>query len=177
MSTLRKSDWEFETSNSGGVSVSIFAAEGGSVTLKRKECPKIKLYYAATGAGWSWGVKFPKLGHVTIPGATGSSESFASRGQVFLAPHFQGNDLTLVDFNGGCAFAEVAGGLAWGGAGYAMVFGMNAAALAAGAVNSIAAQYALETASGYLLFYGMNYGMQAGVGGTGYMGVMRAAAE
>jgi hypothetical protein len=58
-----------------------------------------------------------------------------------------------------------------------MAFGMNAAALAAGAFNSIAAQYAFDTASGYVFFYGMNYGIQAGLGGTGYMGVMRAAAE
>jgi hypothetical protein len=176
MSTLRRSNWEFDTSNSGGVSVSIFAAEGGSVTLRAKDGAKIKLYYAATGAGLSWGVKLPKLGHVNIPGATGSSESFASNGIVYLAPNFRGNDLTRADFNGGCTFAELAGGVAWGGAGYGMVFGMNPAAMAAGALNSIAAHYALETASGYLFFYGTNYGLQAGVGATGYMGMMKAVA-
>jgi hypothetical protein len=178
MSLLRESDWEFDTSNSGGLAISIFAAEGGSVTLKkRKDGTKIKLRYAATGAGLSWGVKLPKLGRAIIPGVTGSSESFKSGGTVYLSPQHSGTDLTVADFNGGCMFGEAGGGVAWGGAGYAMVFGMNPAAMAAGAFNSIAAQYAFETASGYLFYYGMNYGIQAGAGVTGFMGMMRAVAE
>jgi hypothetical protein len=44
--------------------------------------------------------------------------------------------------------------------GYAMVFGMNPAALAAGTLNTIAAQYAMEKASGYLFFSGTNFGIQ-----------------
>jgi hypothetical protein len=55
-----------------------------------------------------------------------------------------------------------------------MNFGMNSAALASGVLDPLARGYAHSTATGYLLFHRWNFGLQAGAGGSGFVGFMRA---
>jgi hypothetical protein len=126
----RVSRWEFVTSNSGGLTVGFIGGEGGSVTLKEPGTKReIKFIYGALGACVGVGVKLPKLGRVTLPGVSGSSELFTSGGLVTMSPFFTGSKLRADDIEGGCSFVEIGGGAAWGGAGYALTFGMNTAAL------------------------------------------------
>jgi hypothetical protein len=161
------------TSNSGGLTLGIIGGEGGSVTLKEPGTNRaIKFIYGALGACVGVGVRLPKLGRVTLPGATGSSELLTSGGLVTMSPFFSGTELRVDDIKGGCSFVEVGGGAAWGGAGYALTFGMNVAALAAGLTNPALLNYAQTTARGYLLFAGVNFGFQAGVGAGSYVGYM-----
>lgn len=171
----RVSRWEFVTSNSGGLTVGFIGGEGGSVTLKEPGTKRdIKFIYGALGACVGVGVKLPKLGRVTLPGVTGSSELFTSGGLVTMSPFFTGRELRVDDIEGGCSFVEIGGGAAWGGAGYALTFGMNAATLAVGLTNPAMLQYALSTARGYLLFAGVNFGLQAGIGAGSYVGYMNS---
>jgi hypothetical protein len=171
----RKSQWEFKTSNSGGLGVGIIAAEGGSVTLTEPGTRTlVKFYYGSIGAGLSFGVKLPKIGRVQIPGVSGSSEQFKSGGLVYMSRDFSAKELTIRDIRGGCFFAEASAGLAWGGAAYAMAFGMNPALLAASVMNSLFVEHAIRSATGYLRFRGMNFGLQGGFGGAGYLGMLYA---
>lgn len=173
----RKSEWSFTTSNGGGVSAGIVGAEGGSVTLNNPTTNQnVRFAYGALGAGLGLGIKLPKLGRVHLPFVSaGSSESFDSRGRVFMAREFVGQELTVRDFCGGCYFIEVSGGLVWGGAGYAMMFGMNPALLAAAALPNnpfFSVDRAIATAKGYIVFAGVNFGVQASIGVTGFLGLM-----
>jgi hypothetical protein len=178
MLTGPKSAWEFKTSNSGGLGVGVVAAEGGSVTLVDPNSGRlVKAYYGSVGAGISLGVKLPKLGRGHLPGMSGSSEELPSHGSVYLSRSFGGKDLVLTDFNGACCFLELAFGLVWGNARYAMTFGMNPAALVAGTLNGHAMSYALETAKGHLVFDGWSFGLQAGAGVTGFMGMITAVPQ
>lgn len=134
----------------------------------------MKFYYGALGVGESFGVKLPKIGKMKLPAATGSSESFESRGRIYMTKQYARSELTESDIGGGFCFIELAGGVAWGGAGYAMMFGMDPTLMAAAPLNPAFVRLAMEGATGYLLFAGVNYGLQAGAGLTGFAGVMYA---
>jgi hypothetical protein len=134
----------------------------------------VKFRYGAYGAGAGIGFKLPKLGHLPLPGAVGSSESFASGGYVYLTPQFKGTELAAADFNGGCCFLEFAAGAAWGLSGYAMTVGMDLAALVAGAANPTGLPQALWTAAAYIFFGGTTFGLQASAGGMSFVGYMHA---
>jgi hypothetical protein len=135
----------------------------------------VAFYYGAMGVGISYGVKLPKVRRLTIPGLVGSAEAFTSFGTLFMADRFPKKELSVDDISGGICFGEVAGGAAWGAAGYALVFGMNPALMAAATANAALLSLALATATGYLRFAGMNFGFQAGAGFTGFVGAMYAA--
>jgi len=95
----RVSRWEFVTSNSGGLG--FIGGEGGSVTLKEPGTKReIKFIYGALGACVGVGVKLPKLGRVTLPGVSGSSELFTSGGLVTMSPFFTGSKLRADDIEG-----------------------------------------------------------------------------
>jgi hypothetical protein len=170
----RPSEWTFTTSNGGGLSAGFFGGEGGSITLAEpKTARPVVFYYAAAGFGFSAGVKLPKIGKVTLPGATGSSESFTSMGRVYMSGRFHKPELTADDISGGCFFVEVGLGAAWGGAGYAMVFGMNTAQFLRALITPAGFNpYAEDTSTGMLLFAGVNFGLQAGGGITSFAGVL-----
>jgi hypothetical protein len=171
---FRESKWTFSTSNSGGGSIGFFGGEGGSVTLRDPGGMDVKFAYGALGATIGKGVQLPKIGKMNTPGITGSSESFPSSGLVLLAPSFRGSELTVQDICGACTFLEVSGGVAWGEAAYAMTFGINPALFAAYPVVPAAAiQWIMKSVKGYLLFRGMNYGLQAGGSLGSYVGYMR----
>ena len=169
----RKSKWEFITSNGGALSLGIAGAEGGSVTLEEPQTKRrVTFYYGALGVGPSFGVKLPKIGKMKMPGVTGSSESFTSAGLVYMTREYSGKELKERDIGGGFCFVEVGGGAAWGGAAYAKIFGMDDALVAASPLNPAFLRLAKESATGYLLFGGATFGMQAGGGLSGFAGVM-----
>jgi hypothetical protein len=172
----RPSDWTFETSNGGGLSLGLFGGEGGSITLAEPKTKRpVVFYYGALGVGFSGGFKLPKIGRAQLPGLTGSSRAFPSFGQVYMSGHFEKAELAVDDINGGCCFLEVALGAAWGGAGYAMVFGMNVAQFARMLLAPPAPGLEQsDTSTGMLLFAGANFGLQAGGGLTSFTGVLRA---
>ncbi len=89
-----------------------------------------------------------------------------------MSPTFGGGELARRDIRGGCLFVEGGLGFAWGGAGDAMIFGMDPLALVAAVASPAMMARALATATGYLLWYGVNFGFQAGGGITGYVGLL-----
>lgn len=172
----RPSDWIFKTSNGGGLSVGLFGGEGGTITLGEPKTGRLVVFrYAAVGVGLSAGFKLPKLGKLQLPGLTGSSESFTSVGKVYMSGQFHKPELSVDDISGGCTFIELSAGVAWGEAGYAMVFGMNTAQfLRALLASGSGAIFADDTSTGILLFRGTNFGLQAGGGITSYAGILSA---
>jgi hypothetical protein len=137
----RESKWTFNTCNGLSIGAGIVAGEAGTITLNEPNGGKVKFYLGGLGVGFSWGVKLPKLkipkiNAPKISGGTGSIEALTSRGLVYVAPTFGGQELTRHDIRGGCCFLEGTAGLAWGVAGDAMIFGMNPILLAAALATS-----------------------------------------
>jgi hypothetical protein len=180
----RQSKWTFETSNSASLGVGFLAGEGGSVTLHEPDTGMpVKFYYGAMGAGYSVGIKLPKIGKIEVNwkgktgGGTASSESLPSGGTVYMVDSFHGTELTRRDIGGACAFVEVVGGLIVGGSANAMLFGMNpawvgAAMAAPAALSGRFFDQAALSATGILLWAGVNAGVQGGGGGAAYLGMM-----
>lgn len=171
----RESRWSFATSNGGGVGIGFVGAEAGSITLRSPAAQVQKFGYGALGIGATWGLKLPSLGKVHLPGASvGSSEAFAGGGLVYMTSYFRGAELSISDIRGACFFLELAGGLVWGGSGVAMVFGLNPAlvTMAAASRDPASIVKAVATATGFLLFSGVNFGIQAGASATGFAGLM-----
>jgi hypothetical protein len=177
----KRSEWDFVTCNGLSVSGGVLAGEGGTITLREpSKKSDVRFYLGAVGAGISGGFRLPKLKVPRIQGAkigggAGSLEAMRSGGYVFMAPTFGGAELTRQDIRGGCLFVEGAAGFAWGAAGVAMVFGMNPLTLLSGLNNPGNLMQALLTATGFLLTLGMNFGIQAGGGVTGYVGMLYAS--
>jgi hypothetical protein len=180
----RESKWNFVTSNGAGLGVGPLAGEAGSITLVEPDsAQQVKFFYAGMGGGMSFGFKLPKIGKIEVKGkgkAGGgnlSSETLPSGGRVYLTTTFKGSELTRRDIGGAIAFVEVTGGLIAGGAAAAMIFGMNPAWVAAAAAApflgpSYLWHHALTSASGILVWAGLNVGIQGGVGGAAYLGLM-----
>jgi hypothetical protein len=185
---VKQSLWTFDTSNTGGLGVEFFAAEGGAIYLKDKIGTPATFKYVAAGAGLSYGLKLPKIGKIKIDGKSVSAalgpKAFPNTGTIFVLPGCPGTDLTRNDIKGVCAFVEVAGGVLFGGSATAMLLGMNAlwlAAVVAAIGESIVApplQLAammawdkmVQTSKGLLLMAGATAGLQAGIGGAAYIG-------
>jgi hypothetical protein len=176
----KKSNWTFETCNGLALSGAVIAGEGGTITLREPvNSSPVKFYLGAVGAGFSAGFKLPKvnlpkLKGGKLAGGTGSMEAMTSHGWVFMAPTFGRPELERRDIRGGCLFIEGNLGFAWGGSGDVMLFGMNPMALAAGLGTPSLLPHALNSAAGYLVWWGMNFGFQAGGGITGYAGLLYA---
>jgi hypothetical protein len=170
--TLRLSKWTFSTSNGGNLAVGVAAAEGGSITLMDPDNKPIKFYYAALGIGVGVGIKMPKLGKFKLPGTSGSSESMSSYGTVYISPDFNRSELTASDIEGACLFGEATAALAWGHSGYVMSFGLSTSAHSASILDPLSRAYGHQRANGYLRFHGFNYGLQAGLSATAFLGYM-----
>ncbi len=134
---------------------------------------KVVFYYGALGVGPAVGFKLPKLGKIT--GVTGSIEDFPSAGTVRMCKQFKGSELSISDINGGCSFMEVGAGLVWGKSQIAMLFGMDPMLFAASLASPDLLWDALKTATGYVKFGGLNFGIQAGAGAAQFVGLLRAS--
>jgi hypothetical protein len=60
-------------------------------------------------------------------------------------------------------------------AAYAVIFGMDPTVMAATPLNPGFLNLAIDGATGYLIFAGMNYGLQFGAGGGVFVGGLYAA--
>lgn len=176
-----KSKWEFDTSSSAGIGVEFVVAEGGSIYLKDPSGQRVTFRYGAAGAGWSTGLKLPKIGKLQLKGrgvgAAVAPAAFPNIGCVYILDSFPGSELTRSDITGVCVFAEIGGGVVVGGSGTAMLMGMDPALLAAMMASALvppAAAYfdyeLFQSATSVLIMAGINAGIQAGYGIAGYVG-------
>jgi hypothetical protein len=171
----RESAWKFVTSSGFGVSLEV-AATGGKIVLRNPQGKEVNFYYGAVGAGLSTpSLKLPKLGKLKKSGG-GSAANFPSKGAVYMLSQFQGKELAESDLQGGCVFIEGAGGLLVGAAADAMLLGGNPVWLLMATNPGLAAQAVppfLKSCKAVLLMAGLNAGLQASIGVTGYAGYLR----
>jgi hypothetical protein len=188
----KESAWTFKTSGSGGVAAAL-SVEGGVIVLKDPKNNLVRFYYGAVGCGPSGRLKLPfkikvpryllkiiyrifgnrKYSRAVAPTV------FKSWGWVFITDTFKGDELSVSDINGPCAFFEAGAGEVVGGAAYAMLLGMDPK-LAAKYLQAVITQspsavyYAVKmllSATGLLIMGGFNvsFGWGAGVY-LGYLG-------
>ena len=181
---LARSAWTYETGATGGLGIEFVAISGGALYLNDPAGGQPVYYFGALGAGLSFGFKIPKLPKVQVRGksvsAAGSIKQLPSGGTIWKRSHFGNRDLSRTDIQGAVVFLEGAIGLGIGVSGDAMLFGINAAALAGAIaasaamplVSSYAIDAALNTATGAMVFGGLNVGPQAGGGIAGLVGYM-----
>jgi hypothetical protein len=172
----RPSQWEFKTSSGLGVALEV-AVTGGTIVLRDPHKKEVNLHYAGVGAGPNIGIKLPKIGKLKKSGA-GSSKSLPSTGKVYMLPAYPGEELKHADFQGGCMFVEGAAGLIAGVAGNVMFLNGDIPrfliAVAQNPGNPLPAVYTfLESCRVLLLTGGVNVGVQASIGFTGYLGYLR----
>ncbi|KAF1065891.1 MAG: hypothetical protein GAK45_02080 [Pseudomonas citronellolis] len=185
--TVSPSHWEYDTASSGGLTFMFVAGGGGQLILKDPQGARHSYGYGGIGVGAGFGAKLPKIGRVNLNvkgksvGAVGAAESFPSYGKVFVSDALRERDLSADDFTGACVYIEGSIGLGVGGAGTAMLFGLDAKLLAlnlALAASPIAQVFAsrtvqrqlLQSAKGVLVMGGATAGLQAGGGGAMYVG-------
>lgn len=178
------STWQFVTSSSGWLGVGFVAAEGGTISLKDPLGNARTVVYGGAGPGLSEGFKVPVLGKkIRIDGRDASSgvapSFFPNTGIIYILDSFSGDELSLSDIRGVCAFLEVEGGLIGGASGTAMLLGMDPILLAEvvaasvfGPLDIIFAIRLLKSATSVLLMAGTNAGLQAGGGGAICLGVL-----
>ena len=179
MVTIKKeSAWKFNTFGSGGASIGIFAANGGTVRLNEPNGALHSFYYGGVGAGASFGIKLPKIGKVQIETKKGpvtgtvGPTPFPSKGQLYVTENFSGEELSTSNIRGLCAFIDVGGGLLIGYSGVAMLLNLNPLWLAAAPGSPIAMQLFLGSADAVLMMSGPNVGVQAGIGGAVFLGAL-----
>ncbi len=175
----KSSAWQFVTFGSGGLSLGVVAAEGGTVVLQSPSRREEIFYYGGAGVGLSAGLKIPKIGRVQIKtrrgpltGSGGPTE-FPSTGKLLITDSFQGEELLLSDIQGPCMFTEVGGGIIAGASACAMYVGINPLILPLLSVPSFGIQMVINSANGLLLMAGLNVGLQAQIGGAVYLGYLR----
>jgi hypothetical protein len=169
---LRDSKWQFVTSAGGGVSLAL-SATGGKIVLTDPAGRNVNFYYGGVGGGPSVGVKLPKIGRLKKTGSGGNT-AFPSTGRIYCLPGCRGADLTEADFQGVCVFAEGAGGLIVGVSGDVMFLGGNPAwLLTLPAGGGMSVDVFLKSCNALLLMAGVNAGLQAGAGLSGYLGYLR----
>jgi hypothetical protein len=65
LSIIRRSEWSFITSGTGGVGLSVVAVSGGTVVLSDPREREQRFRYGAAGVGWSFGIrKIPTIGRL-----------------------------------------------------------------------------------------------------------------
>jgi hypothetical protein len=179
----KESAWTFYTSSNGGIGVEFVAAEGGAIWLVSPYEDYVKYYYGGVGAGYSWGLKVPKVGKVQLrirgKGITGNvaPASFTNAGKLYILDSFAGDELTASDITGVCMFVELGGGVVAGGSATAMVLGMDPLWLAALLATSFAPNPFImsklaTSATALLVMGGVNVGLQAQLGGAAYVGAL-----
>lgn len=170
------SAWQFITFGSGGLSIGIFAASGGKMILKDPSGKEHTFIYGGAGAGLSLGAKLPKLGKMKVPTPTGAGgpTSFPSTGMVLANKDLPGGDLKKSDIQGLCTFVEVGGGFITGGSGTAMLVGLNPLLLPLiTTLPGVGSQLFTNSAKGMIMMAGLNIGVQAQVGVSGYIGYLK----
>jgi hypothetical protein len=187
VNTKKTSNWEFVTFGSGGLSLGVFAAEGGKVVLKNPVSRQEEnFYYGGAGAGLALGLKLPKIGKVQINTrkgpltAVGGPTAFPSKGTVLVTTGFVGDELTGNDIKGVCCFTEIGAGVIGGGSGCVMFVGLNPLILSCfgsaqllGGLGTVAViSILLASARGIILMAGANIGIQAQIGGAFYFGYL-----
>ena len=117
---VERSQWAFDTSGSGGLSLDIFAAEGGVVKLfdpphvTDPKRPPVVFHYGGVGVGISTpGLKIPKLGNVIARQLVGkalnggaSGTQMWHEGWIFKTPIEGSRELVRSDLTGACILAE-----------------------------------------------------------------------
>lgn len=179
---LRESAWQYVTAASGGLTIAFVAGGGGSITVRAPDGQDVSLYYGGIGAGAGVGARLPRFGKVNIRikgktvGGAGAAEAFPSTGKVYVSDAAGGRDLIRSDFTGPCMYVEVGAGLAVGGSGTAMIFGLSpawlAAVVAAPQMAAITYIQLLQSARGAIVMAGVNVGVQAGAGGAAFIGAL-----
>ena len=185
LSIIRRSEWSFITSGTGGVGLSVVAVSGGTVVLSDPREREQRFRYGAAGVGWSFGIrKIPTIGRLDTRriDPRGLSDRFSgnvappafwNHGAVWLLNGSNGNELTADDFAGACVAYDAGTGLIAGYSGAVMLVGINPVALAAavaGPVGQILGPRIDPKAA--ILSRGWNVGPQASAGITGQVGYM-----
>lgn len=176
------SKWEYQTSNTVGVSLSIGAAEGGTIafTSPAPENGAMTLNYASVGVGYSVGVKMPNF--------VVSGSALPSWGILYRSDTFNG-ELERSDLTGPCYFLEVGGGLGASASATIIVLGVSWSRMGFKLVNvaygpllGIWGEILDDTGilddqmdmhvNAVLFATGMNVGAVAGGGVTGFAGMV-----
>lgn len=181
MSLLRSSKWTYSTGATGGVSVDVVVASGGTIVLQDPSQTDQSFYYGGLGAGLGESIKLPriKLPRFVLPelklptingaevGGAGSMKSFPSGGEVFMTDAFQGAELTREDIEGGTVYVDAGAGLLVGEGISVMLLGINSAELLLGLTSPAMigmAVRAIMHAPALLVMGGLTAGLQAGAG-------------
>ncbi|MFP3503836.1 hypothetical protein [Burkholderia sp. SIMBA_062] len=185
MSIFRHSDWTYKTGATGGVSLELAVASGGTIVLADPSGQLFDFYYGGIGIGYGVGLRIPKIKlprfsipEIKIPkiaghevGGAGSLKSFDSAGLIYMAPAFDGKELSKSDFQGATVYLDGGVGVGYGKAGTAMLLGINPAQLALG-LSSPAMMWLAENAIAHaraaLVMGGTTVGLIAG-GGAGIL--------
>jgi hypothetical protein len=177
----KKSGWSYDTNSSGGLGLEFVAVEGGSIYMKDPDGRATTFHYGAVGAGYTLGLKLPKIGKLKIKdksvgGVVGPS-AFPSTGVMYILDSFAGEELVRGDITGVCMFAEIGGGLGGGGYALAMLMGMNPVWLGVAVatapflpLSSFSYTKLAQSATALILIAGTNVGLQAGGGVAGFIG-------
>ncbi len=179
VNVTRPSAWQFVTFGSGGLSLGVVAAEGGTVVLQSPSNREETFYYGGVGAGLSVGLRIPRIGRVQINTprgpltGSGGPTAFPSTGRLLITDSFHGQELALSDIQGPCLFTEVGGGILAGASACAMYVGINPLVLPLLSMPSFGPQLVINSANGLLLMAGVNVGLQAQIGGAIYLGYLR----
>jgi hypothetical protein len=176
----KPSEWQFETSSSGGAGVEFVMVEGGRIWLRDPGGTVNTFMYGSAGVGLAAGIKLPKIGKIQLQlrgkatGGVVAPSAFPNTGKVYVLDSFEGSELRAKDIQGVCMFVELYGGVVVGGSATAMIFGMNplwlAGAIALGPMGSFASAKLLSSATGILLMAGVNAGIQGGGGVGAFVG-------
>ena len=192
MSIFRHSDWTYKTGATGGVSLELAVASGGTIVLADPGGQLFDFYYGGIGIGYGVGLRIPKIKlprfsipEIKIPKIAGhevggacSLKSFDSAGLIYMAPAFDGKELSKSDFQGATVYLDGGVGVGYGKAGTAMLLGINPAQLALGlrhrsrppgrAAMVWLAENAIAHARAILVMGGTTVGVIAG-GGAGIL--------
>lgn len=181
MSLFRHSDWIYKTGATGGVSLELAVASGGTIVLADPGGQIFDFYYGGVGIGYGLGLRIPKIKlprfsipEIKIPkiaghevGGAGSLKSFDSGGLVFMTAAFRGTELSKSDFQGATVYLDGGLGIGYGKAGTAMLLGINPAQLALGLSSPAMvwlAEKAIAQAPAALVMGGTTAGLLAGAG-------------
>lgn len=122
-----------------------------------------------------FGVKLPKIGKVKIKTkevpltGTIAPTFFESFGYLYITENFSGEELTVSNIRGLCAFVDIGAGLIAGCSGVGMLLNLSPWLLPM-ASNPALAPIFFGSADAVLLMRGPNVGIQAGIGGAAFLG-------
>ncbi len=173
---VRKSDWKFNTSGTGGLGIGLFVIAGGELRLDDPDGQTRVLRYGGAGVGMSVGVRrLPKLGRFVDPkglsdsaGGAIAPESFPNGGIVYVMEGCRTNDLIMDDFKGICIYYDIGIGVVAGYAAQGMLMNCDRVAFAClMSGNPVLSEIAFINGlrpHAMLLSWGPNIGLQANAG-------------